>query len=98
MPSDVPAPPALKEKYKPPRAGIGRTKGVPNKTTTAVKEALVEAFEQLGGVPALVKFGQENPVEFYKLWVKVLPLQVHLDQKGQYEITLRHFNETGGTS
>ncbi len=82
-------------KYKPPMAGVGRTKGVPNKTTRAVKEALVEAFEQLGGIPALVRFGKENPVEFYKLWVKVLPLQVHLDQKGQYEIILRNFNETG---
>lgn len=61
---------------KPPNAGKGRVKGVPNKTTVAVKAALAEAFENLGGVPSLVKWGQENQTEFYKLWAKLLPTEV----------------------
>lgn len=54
----------------------GRRKGTPNKTTIAVKEALTDAFEQLGGVSSLVGWGRENPDEFYKLWVKMLPAEI----------------------
>ena len=54
----------------------GRKKGTPNKTTAAVKQALLTAFDELGGVPFLVSWGKENPTEFLKLWVKVLPVEV----------------------
>jgi hypothetical protein len=64
----------------------GRTKGTPNKTTTQVKQALNEAFEQMGGVPALVEWGQENPTEFYKLWVKILPVQTNDGETGNAPI------------
>lgn len=50
----------------------GRQKGSKNKTTVAVKTALTDAFEQIGGVDKLVEWGSQNPTEFYKLWVKVL--------------------------
>lgn len=53
----------------------GRVKGTPNKTTVLIKNALADAFEDLGGVSGLVTWGRENPTEFYKLWVKVLPAQ-----------------------
>jgi hypothetical protein len=61
---------------KPPSAGIGRKKGVPNKATKAVKEALQEAFEGLGGVPSLIAWAKEEPTEFYKLWSKIMPTEV----------------------
>ena len=34
-----------------------------------MKAALHEAFEQSGGVPALVAFAKAHPGEFYRLWV-----------------------------
>lgn len=54
----------------------GRRKGTPNRSTAAVKAALLEAFEKLGGAPSLVLWGKKNPTEFYKLWAKLLPLEV----------------------
>ena len=54
----------------------GRKKGTPNKSTAAVKAALVDAFDQLGGVGSLVKWGKKNPTEFYKLWSKLLPTEI----------------------
>lgn len=63
-------------RIKPPNAGKGRKKGVPNKTTASVKEALVLANEGLGGVPALIEWAKENRTEFYKLWGRMLPLDV----------------------
>lgn len=54
----------------------GRSKGTPNKTTIAVKEALNAAFEGIGGVPQLITWAQTEPGEFYKLWAKMLPQEV----------------------
>ncbi|WP_152641979.1 hypothetical protein [Ralstonia mannitolilytica] len=68
-------------KGKPRPEGAGRKKGSQNKTTLAVKEALVEAFEGLGGVDSLIKWGQENPTPFYQLWGKLMPLQTEVSGK-----------------
>ncbi len=54
----------------------GRQKGTPNKSTTAVKEALLLAFDKLGGVPALAEWAKENPSDFYRLWSRLLPLEL----------------------
>jgi hypothetical protein len=66
----------------------GRKKGTPNKITAAVKDALVMAFDELGGVKSLVAWGRENQTEFYKLWVKVLPQEVNANLNGS--ITVSH--------
>ena len=68
--------PADSNRKRPPNAGKGRKKGVPNKSTAAAKEALALAFDGVGGVPALTKWARDNQTEFYKLWVKLLPTEV----------------------
>lgn len=60
----------------------GRQKGTPNKSTAAVKTALSEAFDMLGGVESLVEWGRDEPAEFYKLWVKMLPQEVKAEHTG----------------
>ena len=64
---------------KPPRAGMGRPVGVPNKTTRALKQALEESFEQLGGVEWLVELGKTEPKAYAALLAKLLPAQVNMD-------------------
>ncbi|HTI82974.1 MAG TPA: hypothetical protein VL614_21170 [Acetobacteraceae bacterium] len=58
----------------------GRTKGTPNKTTTAAKEAISLAAEQLGGTDRLVSWAKEDPANERVFWgtiyPKLLPLQV----------------------
>ncbi len=66
----------LKTAAKPPNAGKGRVKGVPNKTTKAIRDAVVEAFERAGGVDYLVTLAKEDPRTFCALIGKVIPLQV----------------------
>ena len=58
----------------------GKPPGALNKTSLSVKEALIEAFDKMGGVPALIAWGQreENQAEFYKLWAKIMPTQHEL--------------------
>ena len=53
----------------------GRKQGTPNKFTSSVKSALDSAFNELGAVSALVAWAKENPGDFYRLWVKLLPKQ-----------------------
>lgn len=57
----------------------GRRAGSPNRTTASVKAALKKAFDNLGGVPALVAWAKDDPGEFYKLYIKLLPIEVKAD-------------------
>lgn len=54
----------------------GRTKGTPNKATVAVKEAFKQAFDDLGGVDALVTWAADNQTQFYQLYSKLIPSEV----------------------
>lgn len=64
----------------PPNAGIGRKKGVPNKNTSLLKDAIIEAATKAGDkeglVGYLIKQARETPTAFLPLLAKVLPLQV----------------------
>lgn len=74
----------------------GRTKGTPNKTTLAAKEAISLAAERLGGSDRLVAWAQEDPANERVFWgtiyPKLLPLQVSGENGGpiihkiEYEI------------
>lgn len=63
-------------KGKPRPSGAGRRAGTPNKTTASIKAAFVAAFDNLGGIPALVEWGKENPTDFYKLVSRLIPVEV----------------------
>ena len=66
----------------------GRLPGFPNKTTVSVKAALEAAFLGLGGVPALIAWGQQEPGEFYRLWGKLLPRNVTIEGGAQLGIVI----------
>lgn len=78
------------------KPGPGRKKGVPNKTTTQLKEALLEAATKAGGKDGLVgylyKQAKEEPRAFLPLLGKVLPLQVEGSGKDG-EINIRFVYE-----
>lgn len=61
-------------------AGPGRPKGVPNKQTIAVKDAIAAAAEGLGGTNRLIEWAKEDPANERAFWAtiypKLLPLQV----------------------
>jgi hypothetical protein len=65
---------------KPPHAGKGRVKGVPNKTTALLKDAILKAAENAGEEGGLVAYltaqARLNPGPFLTLLGKVLPMQV----------------------
>lgn len=76
---------AFKKGEKRPE-GAGRKKGSANKTTVKVREAMELAFEGIGGVPALIEWAEDNQTEFYKLFVKLLPVQVDANVAGSIAV------------
>lgn len=63
------------------RAGQGRPKGSPNKVTSSMKQAIAEAFEQLGGTNRMVQWALEDPkhlTEFYKLAARLIPVETQV--------------------
>jgi len=65
---------------KPPNAGKGRKAGVPNKTTSLLKNAILMAAQAAGGAKGIAGYfeaqAKKNPGPFMALLGKVSPLQV----------------------
>lgn len=64
-----------------PKTG-GRQKGTANKTTTALKDMILSALSNKGGIKYLEKQADANPVAFMTLVGKVLPLDVNANHGG----------------
>ncbi len=87
---------------KPPNAGKGRKAGTPNKTTAALKDAILRAAELSGrdckGKEGLVGYlrrvADEDVKAFSGLLGKVLPLQVTGDGGGPLSIEIVRFSGT----
>lgn len=69
-----------------PRYG-GRQKGTPNKSTAQVKEAMLKAYQSIGGDQSFAVWARENPTEFYRLWSKMLPQEISGPDGGPIEVT-----------
>jgi hypothetical protein len=78
--------------------GPGRPKGVPNKTTTKLKEAILEAAEGAhphGTIGYLTQQAKENPTAFLTLLGKVLPMQVAGDPENPLVLIERRIVKAG---
>jgi len=67
----------------------GRPKGSTNKYGKTVRDQFLLAFEELGGLKALVKWARSSPVrrlEFYKLLVHILPKTVEASVEHTWNI------------
>ena len=71
----------------------GRKKGTPNKTTTVVKDMIIIALEESGGVNYLKEQARKNPAAFMSLVGKVLPLQITGDAASPVEIRVVDFSK-----
>lgn len=68
-----------------PKTG-GRQKGVVNKLTREVKDMILDALSDVGGVEYLKQRALDNPVAFLTLVGKVLPLQVTGPNNGPLQV------------
>jgi hypothetical protein len=61
---------------KPGERPCGRAKGTPNQLTASIKDAIQNAFEELGGTSYLVHVGRTDPRTFCALLGKLLPTKL----------------------
>jgi hypothetical protein len=59
----------------------GRKKGTPNKVTGTLKEMILQALSEAGGIDYLQQQATKNPTAFLSLLGRVLPLQVGTDAR-----------------
>lgn len=86
----------METKQLPPNAGKGRQKGVPNKSTQVLKDAILEAAEAVGengkGKDGLIGYlkmvAKKEPKAFATLLGRVLPLQISGEGGGPVHITI----------
>lgn len=76
---------AKKAVKRPPNAGKGRPKGVPNKSTAKIKEAILRAFESVGGQSYLVKVAKDDPKTFCALLARILPAEINAELSGSVD-------------
>lgn len=74
---------------KPPNAGKGRVKGVPNKITGEVRAMLLEALDRAGGADYLLAQSQKNPAAFLTLVGKCLPTTLAGDTEAPVTIVVK---------
>lgn len=77
--------------------GKGRPKGVVNKNTKALKDMILTALSDAGGIEYLVTQAQDNPTAFMTLVGKVLPLDVNNNHSGQVvaQVVFKGLNADG---
>ena len=68
--------------------GSGRKKGTPNKVNALLKDQILQALDELGGVAYLVKLAKENPTAFSALLGRILPTQVTGPNDGPVQISV----------
>lgn len=71
-----------------PKTG-GRKKGVANVVTRQLKDMIMEALSEAGGVQYLVKQAHENPSVFLALLGKTLPREMTGENGGPIQIAAR---------
>jgi hypothetical protein len=54
----------------------GRQKGTPNKLTTSFKQAVILAFDAIGGDRTFQRWAKKNQTAFYKIATRLIPTEV----------------------
>jgi hypothetical protein len=75
------------------KSGPGRPKGAQNKLTRELKDLILGALDQAGGMTYLADKAESHPAAFLALVGKVLPLQVkgELEHSGGITVNIKQF-------
>jgi hypothetical protein len=64
-----------------PKGQSGNPKGKPpgtlNTISRTAKENIADVFDHVGGILEMVKWAKENQTEFYRIYAKLLPVDIN---------------------
>jgi len=69
----------------------GRAKGTPNRTTAQLKDMILTALDQAGGIKYLQRQATKSPTAFLALVGKVLPMTVAGDKDNPITVVVKKF-------
>lgn len=77
------------------KGNSGRPKGSQNRVTRAFKEAVLVAFEGIGGTDALTVWARAHPGDFYRIAARLIPTetQVSGELRMPISVTDKHYPE-----
>lgn len=58
---------------------MARPKGAKNKVGSDAKDNILAVFTRLGGTAAMADWAKENLTEFYRIYARLIPQQIHAD-------------------
>jgi hypothetical protein len=64
----------------------GRKAGTPNQVTATLRDMILEALSNSGGVAYLTRQAEDNPTAFLALIGKILPMQVSNEGDGSVTV------------
>lgn len=74
----------------------GRQKGSENRLTGLAKDNIAAVFNRLGGTAGMAAWAEENKTEFYRLYARLIPVQLTGEGGGplQARLTVEFVNTT----
>lgn len=63
----------------------GRQVGSANRITGLAKDNIAAVFNRMGGTAAMAKWAKANPTDFYKLYARLVPVQLTGEGGGPIE-------------
>ena len=72
----------------------GRKKGTLNKNSAKLKDAIMKAFDTVGGVSYLETVAKDDPRTFCALLGKVLPSEINAHVGGDIEIVVKQYSSS----
>ena len=70
----------------------GRPKGSKNKLSRNAREAFQSVYERLGGDDSLAKWAIANPDDFFKLYARLISVEVSGPDGGGINVIIQRFN------
>jgi len=72
----------------------GRRKGTPNKLTGTFRDAVLIAYEDIGGHKAFAKWAAENRGDFYRICARLIPAEAKSQATEPITVIIRSPHET----
>lgn len=76
--------------YKRPQPKGGSRKGIPNRIAAELKDMVLQALDNAGGVEYLTRQAAENPAAFLSLVKAVMPKNIRADVNEDRTLTVIH--------